>query len=106
LEADISGSFGALVFFLFTLSSKLLFFQIRAMNYFAAVKSGSQTPRVHPLLLSLSETWKVSDTSSDIHSISEDDPRVIGSCYYVSPSELPPLNPRFERQAVSMLVAI
>jgi hypothetical protein len=76
------------------------------MNYFAAVKGGSRTPRVHPLLLSLSETWKVSDTSPDILSISEDDPRVIGSRYYVSPSELPPLNPHFERQVVGMLVAV
>jgi hypothetical protein len=77
------------------------------MSYFEEVERGSQTPpRIHPLLLSLSETWKVSDTSPDIHSISENDPRVIGSHYYVSPSELPPLNPHFGRQAVGMLPAV
>jgi hypothetical protein len=76
------------------------------MNYFEEVKKGSRTPHVHPLLLSLSEAWKVSDTSPDIHSISENDPRVIGNPYYVSPNELPPLNARVERQAVGTLVAI
>jgi hypothetical protein len=62
------------------------------MNYFEEVSRGSQTPHIHPLLLSLCEAWKASDTFPDIHSISEDDPRVIGSAYYISPSELPPLN--------------
>lgn len=63
------------------------------MNYFEEVARGSQTPpRIHPLLLSLTEAWNASDTSPDIHSISENDPRVIRSVYYVSPRELPPLN--------------
>lgn len=53
---------------------------------------GGHTPRIHPLLLSLCEAWKASDTFPDIHSISEDDPRVIGSAYYISPSEVQPLN--------------
>jgi len=76
------------------------------MNYFEEVKRGSRTPRIHPLLLSLSEAWKVSDTSPDIHSISESDPRVIGSPYYVSPNELLLLNAHVERQAVGTLVAV
>lgn len=68
---------------------------------------GSQTPpRVHPLLLSLSETWKASDTSPEIHSISENDPRVVGSPYYVSPSKLPPLSAHFEKQVIGMLVTV
>ncbi|KAH9173121.1 hypothetical protein EDB89DRAFT_1905618 [Lactarius sanguifluus] len=65
----------------------------QAMNYFEEAARGCQTPpRVHPLLLSLSEAWSASDTSPDIHSISENDPRVIGNPYYILPSELPLLN--------------
>ncbi|KAH9069438.1 hypothetical protein EDB83DRAFT_2314462 [Lactarius deliciosus] len=65
----------------------------QAMNYFEEAARGCQTPpRVHPLLLSLAEAWNTSDTSLDIHSISENDPRVIGNPYYIVPSELPPLN--------------
>ncbi|KAH9009920.1 hypothetical protein EDB83DRAFT_2322604 [Lactarius deliciosus] len=65
----------------------------QAMNYFEEAARGCQTPpRVHPLLLSLAEAWNTSDTSPDIHSISENDPRVIGNPYYIVPSELPPLN--------------
>jgi hypothetical protein len=62
------------------------------MNYFEEVARGGQTPRVHPLLLSLCEAWKASYANPDIQSISENDPRVIRSAYYISPSELPPLN--------------
>ncbi|KAH9170153.1 hypothetical protein EDB89DRAFT_1908021 [Lactarius sanguifluus] len=65
----------------------------QAMNYFEEAARGCQTPpRVHPLLLSLSKAWSASDTSPDIHSVSENDPRVIGNPYYILPSELPPLN--------------
>lgn len=56
-------------------------------------------PRVHPLLLSLSEAWKVfkrtDTTSPDLHSISEDDPRVLGSKYYTPASDFPPLDVHF-----------
>lgn len=66
------------------------------MNYFEEVSRQSQTPpRVHPLLLSLSETWKASDICPDILSISENDPRVFQSDYYVPPEELPPLDVYF-----------
>jgi hypothetical protein len=77
------------------------------MNYFAEVKGGSQTPpRIHPLLLSLTEAWRISNTSPDIDSVSENDQRVIRSPYYVSPSELPPLNAHFEKQAAGTLAAV
>ena len=66
------------------------------MNYFDEVSRGSQSPpRVHPLLLSLSETWKVAqstNTSPDLNSISGDDPRIFGSQYYTLASDLPPLD--------------
>jgi len=62
------------------------------MNYFEGVSRESGTPpKVHPLLLSLSEAWCSSD-SPDILSVSEDDPRVFESQYYVPPTELPPLD--------------
>ncbi|KAI9432570.1 hypothetical protein H4582DRAFT_2061608 [Lactarius indigo] len=68
----------------------------QSMNYFEEVARGSQTPPcVHPLLLSLVAAWNASETSPDIHSISENDPRVIGNPYYVSPGELLPLNTYF-----------
>jgi len=68
------------------------------MTFLSEASSGSQTPpRVHPLLLSLSEAWSVSDMSPDIHSISEDDPRVFGSKYYVPSRELPPLDVYFSK---------
>jgi hypothetical protein len=81
------------------------------MNYFEEVARGSQTPRVHPLLLSLCEAWKASDAFPDIQSISENDPRVIRSTYYTSPSELPPLNCHAPgigspSQAVGMLAVV
>jgi|HubBroStandDraft_3_1064219.scaffolds.fasta_scaffold111636_1 hypothetical protein len=76
--------------------SKLLFFQTNAMSYFERVSRGLQNPpRIHPLLLSLVEAWNASNSSPNLHSISENDPRVIGSQYYTSASELPPLNTHF-----------
>ncbi|KAF8263492.1 hypothetical protein EI94DRAFT_1876174 [Lactarius quietus] len=68
----------------------------RAMNYFEEVlREGKAPPRVHPLLLSLCEAWNASDVSPDIHSISDNDPRVIGGIYYVPPSEFLPLSAHF-----------
>jgi hypothetical protein len=71
---------------------KLTFlFQKDAMAYYNEVSVGKETPpRVHPLLLSLSEAWCASDTP-DILSVCEDDPRVFESPYYVPPGELPSL---------------
>ena len=69
------------------------------MNYFDEVSRGSQSPpRVHTLLLSLSETWKVAhstNTSPNLNSISRNDPRVFGSQYYTLASDLPPLDIHF-----------
>jgi hypothetical protein len=62
------------------------------MNYFASVKNKRPIPRIHPLLLSLSEAFSKSDTSLDISSISEDDPKVLGSMHYTSSSEFPPMD--------------
>ncbi|KAH9044160.1 hypothetical protein EDB84DRAFT_1436152 [Lactarius hengduanensis] len=58
----------------------------QAMNYFEKAAREGRTPRVHPLLLSLSAAWNASETSPDIQSISENDPRVMGDPHYVSPS--------------------
>jgi hypothetical protein len=72
------------------------------MIYFYEVLRKRQTPpRVHPLLLSLSKTWCASDISPDINSISEDDPRVFESKYYVPPVELPPLDASFSRDEIN-----
>lgn len=66
------------------------------MDYYEEVSRGLPTPpRIHPLLLSLAEAWNASNSSPDLHSISESDPRVIGSQYYILASELPPLNTHF-----------
>jgi hypothetical protein len=62
------------------------------MNYFCDVQNKRPIPRVHPLLLSLAEVFKESEVSPDIGSISEDDPRVLGSEYFTSPSKFPPLD--------------
>ncbi|KAF8267231.1 hypothetical protein EI94DRAFT_1801938 [Lactarius quietus] len=68
----------------------------RAMNYFEEVlREGKAPPHVHPLLLSLCEVWNASDVSQDIHSISDNDSRVIGGIYYVPPSEFLPLSAHF-----------
>jgi hypothetical protein len=62
------------------------------MNYFASVQNKRPIPRIHPLLLSLSEAFSKSHTSLNISSISEDDPRVLGSMHYTSSSEFPPMD--------------
>ena len=62
------------------------------MNYFFNVKNKSPIPRTHPLLLSLTEVFKESEISPSLSSISEDDPRVLRSKYYTSPSKFPPLD--------------
>lgn len=63
------------------------------MNYFEeASRGGQRSLRIHPLLLSLCKAWNASDTSPDISSISDNDPRVTEDAFYVPASELPPLN--------------
>ena len=62
------------------------------MDYFLAVKNTSPIPRVHPLLLSLTEAFKNMEVSRNISSISEDDPRVLENDYYTMPETFPPLD--------------
>jgi hypothetical protein len=62
------------------------------MDYFFGVKNQIPIPRVHPLLLSLTEVFKESDIKPNIGSVSEDDPRILGSKYYTPPSQFPPLD--------------
>ena len=62
--------------------------------YQAAYKENPNIPiRLHPLLLSLSETINLSETNPDISTISENDKRVevLGHNLYISPSALPTL---------------
>lgn len=66
------------------------------MNYYFQAKKRSPTPpRLHPLLLSLTDAYNESDKSPDISSVSEDDPRALRSNYYTSPGDLPPLDIHF-----------
>src|SRR6266702_3773002 len=63
------------------------------MNYFVNVNTRSPTPPcVHPLLLSLALMFKESETSPNLSSVSEDNPKVLSSIYYASPKDLPPLD--------------
>ncbi len=60
------------------------------MNYFVNVNTRSPTPpHVHPLLLSLALMFKESETSLNLSSVSEDNPKVLSSIYYASPKDLP-----------------
>jgi hypothetical protein len=61
------------------------------MNLFLDLKAGGVIPRIHPLLLSLTEAINESETSPNIASISEDDPRILNSPYYTPLREFPPL---------------
>jgi len=50
------------------------------------------TPHVHPLLLSLALMFKDSETSLNLSSVSEDNPKVLSSIYYALPKDLPLLD--------------
>ena len=66
------------------------------MNFYEArSRSSNSTIRIHPLLLSLTETIDASETNPDISAISENDERALGHRFYTSPSELPPLEIHF-----------
>ena len=60
--------------------------------------TGGQPPYPHfyPLLCSLSEAMKKSETAINISLISEDDPRALRSNFYTSPNELPSLDILFD----------
>jgi hypothetical protein len=62
------------------------------MNYFASVQNRLPVPRIHPLLLSLSETLDKSNVLLNISSISECDPRILGLSRYTPSSEFPSLD--------------
>lgn len=70
------------------------------MNFYAPFHVGnSNLPiRVHPLLLSLTETISASETNPDISTISENDERALRSNHYTSPNALPPLEIHFSGQ--------
>ena len=51
--------------------------------------------RIHPLLLSLSETIDESETNPKINSISENDGRALRSNFYTSPGTFPLLEIHF-----------
>jgi hypothetical protein len=70
------------------------------MNIFneACKKKPNHFVRVHPLLLSLSETIHASETNPDINAISENDERALRSNYYTPPDSLPPLKIHFSGQ--------
>jgi hypothetical protein len=67
------------------------------MAFYADARSRiSNSPiRVHPLLLSLTATIHASETDPDISTISENDERALATGFYISPSELPPLEIHF-----------
>lgn len=57
--------------------------------------------RIHPLLLSLSETFQASGENPDIGAISENDKRLSGNELYTRPSALPPLEIHFSSLSCS-----
>jgi len=77
----------------------LRFIQEKLLNFYIDAEKRNTTPiRIHPLLLSLSETVKVSPESPEISSISENDERVLNNPLYTSPSALPLLEMHFSGQ--------
>ena len=61
----------------------------------ACGNNSNATIRIHPLLLSLSETVQASETNPDIGAISENDERALMSDKYTPPSALLPLEIHF-----------
>jgi hypothetical protein len=89
-----------LVFCMFAIKFHLsqVALQTKSMTYYHQAAIGSGTPpRIHPLLLSLSEVYNNSHSRS-ISSISEDDPGILSSNLYTSPNDLPPLDIHFPGQ--------
>jgi len=77
----------------------LRFIQAKSLNFYADAQKENPTPiRIHPLLLSLSETVNASPKSPEISSISENDKRVLKNPLYTSPSALPLLEMHFSGQ--------
>jgi hypothetical protein len=70
------------------------------MNFFASTceRNPEHKIRTHPLLLSLTEAIGRSETNPNISAVSENDERVLGSKFYTSPTEFPPLEIHFSGQ--------
>jgi hypothetical protein len=77
-----------------------LFIQAKSMTFFvnARKRDPNLTIRVHPLLLSLTETIDASETNPDMKAISENDERALRSAFYTPPNTLPPLEIHFSGQ--------
>ena len=61
----------------------------------ARERNPNLTIHIHPLFLSLTEAFQVSETNPDISAVSENDERTFGSRFYTSPNALPPLEMHF-----------
>ena len=69
------------------------------MHYFVTASNGSTNHLcMHPLFLSLIMAFSKSEKSSDIGSLSENDPRTLNNDCYTPPSDLSPLNIQFPGQ--------
>ena len=70
------------------------------MNFHASAseRNPAHKIRTHPLLLSLTEAISRSETNPNITAVSENDERVLGSKFYTSPTEFPPLEIHFSGQ--------
>jgi hypothetical protein len=75
----------------------LILIQTKSMNFFANTceKNPEHKIRTHPLLLSLTKVIDESETNPNISAVSENDKRVLGSKFYTSPTEFPPLEIHF-----------
>ncbi|KAH9021447.1 hypothetical protein EDB85DRAFT_1895655 [Lactarius pseudohatsudake] len=81
------------------LSAKPKSMQKTSADYYFRANTSSPTPlRIHPLLLSLIEAFREHEDSPNISSVSENDPKVLSSNYYASPSNLPLLDIHFPGQ--------
>jgi hypothetical protein len=78
----------------------LILIQKKAMNFFASAceRNPEHKIRAHPLLLSLTEVINSSETNPNMSAVSENDERVVGSRFYTSPTEFPPLEIHFSGQ--------
>ena len=68
------------------------------MTYFVAAQKRGLAPRAHPLLLSLTTVFGLSDKAPKLASISENDPRVLIDPYYTPRELFPPLDMHFSDQ--------
>jgi hypothetical protein len=79
------------------------------MNFYASSckRNPDLTIRVHPLLLSLTETINASDGNPDLSNISENDERASKSNHYTSPAgAFPPLEIHFPGQNCMPLLSV